>query len=250
MKIRDHAKSFMTDRRITAKKYHDLHGRQRIQYIWDYYKLPLLAACIILYIIGYIIYGKVTHKDVALYIASVNITMSDSLSAELTDGFLSVSDIDSSHNTVSLYSNLYLTDDTDDEMFQYSYASSMKILGSIDGELLDIVIMNQEAFDAFSQNGYLCDLKALLTNTDLELYEQLESALTTNIIIQDNNSSELNLDESASYTAEIEEGLYGLDLSGSSLIQEAGFDGTLYLGVIENSPRKDIAIAYLHFLYS
>ncbi len=228
----------------------NLHGLQKLQYIWDYYKLPLLAACIILYIIGYIIYGKVTHKDVALYIASVNITMSDSLSAELTDGFLSASDIDSSRNTVSLYSNLYLTDDTDDEMFQYSYASSMKILGSIDGELLDVVIMNQEAFDAFSQNGYLCDLEALLADTDPELYELLESALTTNIIIQDDNSSEMNLDESVSYTAEIEEGLYGLDLSGSSLIQEAGFNGTLYLGVIENSPRKETAIAYLHFLYS
>ncbi|MCC8168665.1 MAG: hypothetical protein LIO37_04925 [Clostridiales bacterium] len=240
----------MTDRQKAVKNFHDLHGRQRIQYIWDYYKLPLLVACIILYIIGYIIYGKVTHKDVALYIASVNITMSDSLSAELTDGFLSVSGIDSSRNSVSLYSNLYLTDDTDDEMFQYSYASSMKILGSIDGELLDVVIMNQEAFDAFSQNGYLCDLETLLTDADPELYELLESALTTNIIIQDGNSSEMNLDESVSYTAEIEEGLYGLDLSESSLIQEAGFDGTLYLGVIENSPRKETAIAYLHFLYS
>lgn len=250
MELDHHAKSSMTDRQKAVKNFHDLHGRQRIQYIWDYYKLPLLVACIILYIIGYIIYGKVTHKDVALYIASVNITMSDSLSAELTDGFLSVSGIDSSRNSVSLYSNLYLTDDTDDEMFQYSYASSMKILGSIDGELLDVVIMNQEAFDAFSQNGYLCDLETLLTDADPELYELLESALTTNIIIQDGNSSEMNLDESVSYTAEIEEGLYGLDLSESSLIQEAGFDGTLYLGVIENSPRKETAIAYLHFLYS
>jgi hypothetical protein len=59
---------------IRDENLHSLHGGKKLQYIWDYYKLPLTLLCIVLYIIGYVIYGRLTHKDTILYTALVNVS--------------------------------------------------------------------------------------------------------------------------------------------------------------------------------
>ncbi|KIR02199.1 hypothetical protein P261_01013 [Lachnospiraceae bacterium TWA4] len=62
--------------------------KEKLQYIWDYYKFPLLIGCIILYVIGYLIYGKVTHKEDYLYLGFVNVSVNDMVQKDLTEKFL------------------------------------------------------------------------------------------------------------------------------------------------------------------
>ena len=75
----------------------------------------------------------------------------------------------------------------------------MKILAVIDGELLDVVLMNKEAFDAFSQNGYLYALEDFLPQEDSGLYNAIKPDLAANIVILEDNQEELMFDSSASY---------------------------------------------------
>lgn len=244
--------------RLVQKKLHSsaktgtfrtLHGKKKIQYIWDYYKLPLVIFCIFLYVIIYIVYGQLTQKNVTLYTALVNVTAGDELTSNLSDKFLESQNIKVSKNKVYLYSGLYLTDDESNAYHEYTYASRMKILASIDSEQLDVVLMNREAFDAFSQNGYLCDISKLLSQENPDLLNTLEPFLITNTAILEDNSLDLYFDDSTVYQAETEEYPMGLDLSQSPLIQEAGFDDTVYLGILANSPRKKSAVSYLEYLY-
>ena len=143
-----------------------LHGRKKVQYIWDYYKLPLAVLCIVLYAAGYMLYGRITHKDTVLYAALVNVAAGEDLTQELTGDFLDYLNLNPSKNELELYTGLYLTDDETNQYHEYTYASRMKIQAAIDGELMDVVLMNREAFDAFSQSGYLYDLKELLCRED------------------------------------------------------------------------------------
>ena len=133
--------------------------RKKIQYIWDYYKFPLVVLCIFLYVIGYFLYGHFTRKDTILYTALVNVSASESLTRQLSTNFIPYIKEDSSKKELQLYTGLYLTDDENNPNHEYTYASRMKILASIDGEQLDVVLMNKESFDAFSQNGYLYNLE-------------------------------------------------------------------------------------------
>lgn len=242
--------SVKSKRRPASKgTFRDLHGKKKLQYIWDYYKFPLLLLCILLYIAGYSIHGRLTHKDVALYTALVNVTAGEDLTEELSNRFLNARNIDTAKNELYLYSGLYLTDDENNIYHEYTYASRMKILATIDGEQLDVVLMNKEAFDAFSQNGYLCDLDKLLSREVPEFYETLKPDLVTNTSILEDNSIDLYLDDSVSYHAETEEYTMGVDLSHSHVIQKAGFTETVYLGILANSPRKTTAVDYLQYLY-
>ena len=205
----------------------NLRGKAKLQfflqYLWDYYKLPLAAAAIALYIALYAVYGHFTHKDTVLYAALVNVAVGETLTEELSSRFLTAQNLNTNANTFRLYSGLYLTDDENNIYHEYTYASRLKILASIDAEQLDVALMNKEAFDAFSQNGYLSNL--------------------------DDNSEDLLLDGSAVYHAETESYPMGLDLSASPMIQKGGFQETVYLGIIKNSPRIHTVFDYLEYLF-
>lgn len=226
-----------------------LNGKKKIQYIWDYYKLPLVITGILLYILIYVLYHYFSHKDTILHTALVNINAGEYLIEELSDGFVEYMNLSPSKYKLELYTGLYLTDDEMNSYHQYAYASRMKILAIIDGNLLDVVLMNKEAFDAFSQNGYLCDLEAFLQQTDSDLYHTIKQYFVRNIIILEDNSIELQFDSSISYHAITEEHSYGIDLSYTELIHNAGFAEPVYLGILANSPRHDNVLAYLKYLF-
>ena len=222
--------------------------RKKIQYIWDYYKFPLVVLCIFLYVIGYFLYGHFTRKDTILYTALVNVSASESLTRQLSTNFIPYIKEDSSKKELQLYTGLYLTDDENNPNHEYTYASRMKILSSIDGEQLDVVLMNKESFDAFSQNGYLYNLEELLSNEYPALYEKWKPYLVTNTIILEDNSTDVQLDSSISYQAVTEEAPTGLAISQTGLLHDAGFSDTVYLGIVANTPRADTAVHYIQYL--
>ena len=225
-----------------------LDGRQKLQYIWDYYKLPLAVLCIFLYIIGYSLYGHFTHKETLLCTALVNVSAGEALTEQLNTGFLDFTGADRKKEQLELYTGLYLTDDENSPYHEYTYASRMKILASINNKELDVVLMDKEAFDSFSQNGYLCNLEELLAAEDTALYNQLKPYLITNTIILEDNSVDTVLDPSVAYEAVTEEYPVGLDLSQTGRVSKAGFDDAVYLGIVSNSLRKDAAVNYIRYL--
>lgn len=224
--------------------------KAKIRYIWNYYKLPIIFVCIVIYIIGYILYGHLTEKNQILSAAFVNFVPGEKLSEQLGNGFLDAQKINDSRNEVRLYKGLYLTDNENNPNHEYTYASRMKILGAIDSESLDVVFMNKEAFDAFSQNGYLCDLEKLLQQKNPGLYKEVSPFLQTNTEILNDNSIDIYLDPSVTYSAETKEYPMGLDISESVYLKNAGMNGTVYLGVISNSPHLSEAVSYIDYLFN
>ena len=48
----------------------------RIRYLWDYYKVPIFTAAILLYILFYILWRFATRQDQVLFAAAVNAPIS------------------------------------------------------------------------------------------------------------------------------------------------------------------------------
>ena len=226
-----------------------LHGKQKLQFLWDYYKFPLAVLCIAVSVAAYSIYGHMTQKNTILYTALINVTAGEELRQNLTDAFLKSIDIDSSKNNCQLYTGLYLTEDMNSAYHAYTYASRMKILAAIDARQMDVALMDQEAFDAFSQNGYLYEMDCFFSE-HTPLFETLKPYFAENTVILKDNSLDLYFDETAIYDAETETHVMGIDLSGSPVIQKAGFRDTVYLGFLKNTLHKDAVIEFLQYLYS
>jgi len=98
----------------------NLHGVQKIQYIWDYYKIPIVICAIILYIAAHFVYGRFEHKDVIMYTALVNVNAGEDLTKDLSSNFLESRNFDTAKNELYLYSGLYLSDDENNAYHEYT----------------------------------------------------------------------------------------------------------------------------------
>ena len=163
----------------------------KIQYIWDYYKVPLFTAALLIYIICYIIFRHATDRDILLYVAAVNTPVqkeTEDFINSFPESDYAVSDADakdsmkSRNAIVDLAKDLYLTSDPDSEYHQYVYASRLKILASIEAEKLDIVLADREAMDAFAAQGFLMPLESVFAD-DPQILARLE---TGTVILEDN----------------------------------------------------------------
>lgn len=239
---------------VIRSHWKEVHGLGKVRYLFDYYKLPLVLAFILLYVVIWSAWRSAHAQDIRLYVGLVNFSPSEELSCLLSDEYVQNADYPEGSN-IYLYRGLYLSADETSEYHAYSYATRMKILGALDAEKLDVVLMDREAFDSFSQNGYLEDLSLLITRNSSAAQEGLEAGLqdllVRNIEIKEDNSVDVLLGNETDYHAATVDGMFGLDLSGASaIIRDAQLSGDLYLGIIRNSPRKDEAARYINYLTS
>lgn len=251
MKIYMNKEEFKPQRSLESytekEKWDSLSGLQRVRYVWDYYKLPIIIVLIVVYAIGWNIYRKATYKEPILYAGYVNFAPEDAVTEELSNDFLTSIEANLRKERMEVYKGWYLTTDQESEYYAYNYASQMKILGSIDGELLDVVYLNREAFDAFSQNGYLYDLDKLLKGSDI--YEDLKPFFVQNREILTDNAKDINFDATVEYVSEDIEYNMGLDLTNCPRFADTQYTDTVYLAVIANTPRPEMVINYLSYLY-
>ena len=83
----------------------------------------------------------------------------------------------------------------------------------------------------------------------LPSYDTVQAGFRKNIQIKEDNSVDVLLGNESEYSSVTTEAVYGIDLSSvSARIQNAELNGTVYLGIIENSPRKAEAVKYLNYL--
>ncbi len=132
----------------------ELHGKKKLLYLWNYYKLHFLLLFIALYVAGSFLYGRFTRKENLLYVAAINVELSDTTTSALTTEFVDAVSETPKKEQVYLYENLFLSDSESADV-QYVAASRMKILATIDAEELDVIITSKEVLDAFEEKGYL-----------------------------------------------------------------------------------------------
>ena len=214
----------------------DLSFSSKIQYIWDYYKVPLFTAALLIYIICYIIFRHATDKDFINSFPESDYAVSD---ANTKDS------MESKNAIVDLAKDLYLTSDPDSEYHQYVYASRLKILASIEAEKLDIVLADREAMDAFAAQGFLMPLESVFAD-DPQILDRLE----TGTVILEDNQIDVLLDDSVTYEAVTRDEKAYLDLSGLNVLPGMPEGRPVYIGIIANTPRQDTAVAFVRRLFA
>lgn len=213
---------------------------EKAEHIFTYHKWTILLILLVLFVLGSIIHRQLTQKKPVLYLAVINTTFGEDVEKRLTEDFLTETGGDARRQEVYLYRDLYLSENADTLNHEYAYASKVKLSGAISAEKLDLVLMNKEAYDIFSQQGYLLELTSLP--------EEFSSLLTENEVILSDNSVDYLLGNAAEEQFVTETVPNALAVSSLPLFRDAGFDGELYIGVVSNSTRQEEAEAYIRYL--
>jgi hypothetical protein len=139
----------------------DLDRKQKLQYIWDYYK-PQIALVLIVCILGISgIVHLITKKTVLLTTACVDIDVGEETLSDLSDGYIRTITTDVRNPSVTVLNHMTLlsTDGEQDGVsYEYAYASEAKLTAMITDEKLDIVLMDEDALEVFTRNDYLMEL--------------------------------------------------------------------------------------------
>ena len=234
-------------KKMRKSNHYDVKGMARVRFIWDYYKLPIFLICAVIYASCYLIYRNVTAEYPQLYLAYVNIEIGETLDHKLTEEFIQELQPAEKHSVVKVMRQLALTENLQQVDGSYVYASQMKILAAIDNQQLDIVLMNQEAFDAFAQNGLLVNLDDFARAHELTY---LDPWFVENIEILSDNATDIIVDPSVEYHSETVTYPMGIEITEFPPIQEAGFPDRVYLGIIKNTERADNAASFISYISS
>ena len=232
------------ERQKKKEQFAAMSPRKKAEHIWEYYRAHIFLAAIILAILVSSVRSVAARKDPMLYMAFTNVTVSETLETGLTEGYLTSREYDTKKQEIFLHKDLYLSANPSAENAEYAYTCGLKIMATMESETLDLVLMNQEAYDLCSSSGYLLDLSEVIDPAD----PRFSPYLTENLVILEDNSMEVSLGEAAEYTAVTETAINGLDVSELPLFKNAGFSGRVYLGIAANSPRLSQCADYLLFL--
>ena len=83
---------------------------------------------------------------------------------------------------------------------------------------------------------------------EIKLYTELEALAVANEVVLEDNQIEVDLGEAETYEAVCETHTNALDVSTLAPFTAAHLDGTVYLGIIANTPRLERALAYFTYL--
>lgn len=219
MKLKERLKA---DRQVYAS----LSRESRLLFIWDYYKIPILAAAATLLILVMAIATWAGQRDVAMYAVFVNSDVSlVEVEPERLDALLAEGGVDMEGKAIDITADLTLGRDT----FQETDGQTIQILASLFGiSGLDVFAAEQQTFDRYAVQDAFVDLSLFL---EPELYE---------------------ITGCQPYWYESSEGrtvLGGIVLKPGSPLHEAGYYHTdVIIGVAANAENLDTAVAFVQQL--
>ena len=159
-----------------------MSAAQKADYVFSYYKLPIVLGLLCAYILCYGLYRHFTRKEALLYVACANVAVSEETAEALSEGFVRHSGQDVRKCEVCLYQTLYLSENPTLANHEYAYASRLKLLAAIDAEQLDVVLMNQEAYDFLSEKEYLAEIAYQTNAVDVSRFPVFRDAGFTDAV--------------------------------------------------------------------
>lgn len=210
------------------QKLSQMSGRDKVWYIWEYYKLPIIGAVIVVFLIASFAHAFYSNRfDNALYIMILNDKSGgDNHTDEMADALGEYLNLGKNERVVIDDSLSATYGDSTTEM---GYASLAKITALITTKDLDVIISDKASMDHFgSLNAY--------SNLEEELPADLYALVKDHLYYADNS-------DGVSYPCAIR-------LDESRFPEESGaILKPPYLAILTNSQHKEACFALIRYLF-
>jgi len=158
------------EERINAKKvFQNGTTREKLEYLWDYYKWHFLILILVLSFVISMIYNHATKKEYVLQGYFLNTYSSEDYSTELTEDYLKEFPIDTQKQDILINTSFYydLVNSADYTSYQTLQVFTAKIsAGEVDFIVADVDTMEQLAY-----NEVFYNLSDVLTAEQMSKYE-------------------------------------------------------------------------------
>lgn len=220
--------SFKEQIQIEKEKLSKMTVKEKIDYIWEYYKYWIIGIAASLFLIYGIVDAQIENsKPTYLYVTMVNSNMVSSGETTLMDDFAEFAQIDQTKTKLNLDTSIQMKADMSDE---YSMNSSAKMFAQFAAKTIDATIMNKDMIDFFVDKDAFADLKTILPT---DFYEKHKDRFITGTDSEGNPF------------------ICAMDISDSKIFQETNsYAETPYYSIIVNTQNQENSIQFLEYLYS
>ncbi len=205
-------------------RFSELTGKEKVEHVWEYYKIHIAVALIVLLTICYIIYRIVNPSpDTILGVGLVNSYTSE-VEENVFDRYLIDTGHDPAEEVASVRTGLTFGTETS---VQITGSQTLTLLVTV-GDI-DLFISDEEVFEPFASNGCFTLMENILTEEQMEKYAD------------------------RLYTATIEEDgaqvIVGIWLEEDNpLVEDGYYDGAVLVGIPHKAEHKELAIEVLLYL--
>ena len=200
-----------------------LNREERLLFIWDYYKIPILSVAVTLVLLVSVLVSWLGRKDVAMYAVFVNsdVTVVEAR-PELLDHLLVEAGVDMEGKTIDITADLTLGRDYSNE----TDGQTIQILASLFGiSGLDVFAAEQATFERYAVQDAFVDLSLFL---EPELLEKTGCAPYRYV------------------NGEGREIVGGIVLKAGSVLHEAGYyHEDVIIGVAATAQNLEEAVAFV-----
>ena len=236
------------------------HGtfKQKFSYFLDYYKWYVIAAVLILFFAGSLIYQAVTQKDRAIFVALLNVYELEP-SEEYPARFAEYIGIDPDEYDVYFDTSMHMDSSDLTAYDETTMATTQKLMVYIAAKEIDVLIANESTTNSYAYNETFYDLSAVLSEEQFEKYKPyfyyMDQAVAEAINEADNTGEEYVSvpDYPSPRNPEAMEnpipvGIY-LDEADALMENYYFTDGTVILTIPANTEHLDAAKQYIDFIF-
>ena len=152
-------------------KFEDLTFKQKIEHIWEYYRLLILGIILGVWLIVYIIVKIVTPEpEVLMHVVLVNANSMEVAEEDTFDRYLAEHGYDPKEMTISVNASMYLDFDNN-EMMESNVASQQVLAAMMMIGEIDLLVANEDAFLTVGGNEAMMSVEEILPEELLEKYQ-------------------------------------------------------------------------------
>lgn len=227
----------------------------KLQYFWDYYKWHVLIPLVIIIIVSNHIYHVITDPETILngvFLNSAHLGNEEEFS-DLIQNLYETYDVDTEEYNITFNTTLsYSTTDS-----TYNYTTLQTLMAWSSAGAIDFMCSDKEIMTEFAYKGYFSDLRNLLTEEEIKLYEpyfQYIDQDVVNQIIEASEKMETNFeidypDCSAPDTMKEPIPVF-IDVSETELKDIYGDDTEkVSFGIITQTEHMDMTLKMLDYLF-
>ena len=203
-----------------------LSNKAKVQYIWDYYKFPILGTIVGVSIVIFLIHHFVTYRDPLLNVIMTNCNDPYGVDESGFDEFMDKYGYsEDKNNYVSLTATLQFREGADyTESYNEHYVLTTKVAAGNQ----DLFFGTGEVFLSYAEDGALIDLSMVLSEELLEKYK-------------DNLIYSTDCGEVASYPCAIE-------ITDNEWLKKNNYYDTCYFGIFYDNQGIEPCKQFAEFL--
>lgn len=201
--------------------------KEKMEYIWDYYKVYIIAGIIVIYLFGAFTSSILNRKEYILNIALIgkfaDFDKLNEFSKEVTKEL-----IGDPSGRKQASTDFYRLVENQNGNFTLDPASTQKLMARMGAQDIDVMVLDKSNFEILAKQG------AFLRLDD----------------IKELNLSGLNVAKVGENSSEVKAGIYGIYIErDNKYLQNLGYDyDDKIIAIMSNAQHKDLAIKFVKWL--